>query len=103
MVGFQSLQQSSTLLQHCDFVFVTPDLHKDFDSFEEVETSPNKSFLPPVELLDYWIARRPIPSPTVVKYSKRYLNLRSSEWMNYVSGYMGGGIKHCGGYDGRSQ
>ena len=67
------------LHQHCDFVFVTPDLHKDFDSFKEVETSPNNSFLPLVELLEYWNARRPIPSPTVVKYSKRYLNLRSSE------------------------
>ena len=63
----------------CDFVFVTPELHKDFDSFCEMETSPGKSFLPLVALLEYWNRRRPVPSPTIAKYGKLYLHLHSYE------------------------
>ena len=60
-------------------VFVTPELHKDFDSFRELETSPHKSFLPVVALLEYWNRRRPVPSPTITKYGKSYLHLHNHE------------------------
>lgn len=43
MDGFIGLQQTTTPLWFC---FVTPELHKDFDSFRETETSPGRSILP---------------------------------------------------------
>ena len=67
------------LRKYCDFVFVTPELHNDFDSFRERETSPYKSFLPVVALLEYWNIRRPVPSPMITKYGKSYLHLHNHE------------------------
>ena len=67
------------LRKYCDFVFVTPELHNDFDSFRETETSPYKSFLPVVALLEYWNIRRPVPSPMITKYGKSYLHLHNHE------------------------
>ena len=66
------------LRRFCDFVLVTPELHKDFDSFREMDTSPGRSTFPLVALLECWNNRRPVPSPTITKYGKPYLTLDSS-------------------------
>ena len=62
-----------------DFVLVTPELHKDFDTFREAETSLGKTFIPLVALVEYWNRKRPLPSPTIAKYGKSYLHLDSYE------------------------
>ena len=62
-----------------DFVFVTPELHRDFDTFRARETSLGEMFIPLVALIEYWNRKRPFPSPTIAKYGKSYLHLDSSE------------------------
>ena len=76
---FRAYDDKPPLQQFFDFVFVTPELHNEFDAFKAAEIKPNRSFLPLVALLEYWNVRRPIPSPTVIKYDKHYLSLESSE------------------------
>ena len=74
--AYKSLPQ---LHQFSGFVFITPELHTEFESFRNKETCRFHSTFPLVELLHYWNSRRPVPSPTVHMYGKSYLNLHTSE------------------------
>ena len=67
------------LRQFCDFVFITSDLHAEFDSFREKENTCSDSIFPLNSLLEYWNRKRPAPLPTITMYGKSYLKLNASE------------------------
>lgn len=67
------------LRQFCGFVFITPELHTEFDTFRSEHTSMERSLLRHVALLRFWNERRAIPSSVISKFGNSYLNLTTSE------------------------
>ena len=71
-----------------DCVIVTNELHDEFDDFSDREAIFDVSFLPVVELLQFWYASQGIPALTFSKYGKKYIKLTSSQvddlclWVN---------------------
>ena len=68
-----------SLRQFYGFVFVTPELHSDFDSFRVKFTTCEESMFPLVALLDFWNRRRAVPSSVITMFRKPYLKLHPSE------------------------
>ena len=71
--------KQSSLHQTHGFVFVTSELHEEFDLFCANKTRKYDSILRLVALLKYWNNLRPVPTPAISMYGKAYLVLSSSE------------------------
>ena len=68
------------LRKACNFVFITPELQSEFDTFREKVTTPAYSLFPLVAVLEFWKRNvRPSAGTITVMHDKQYMHLHVSD------------------------